>query len=396
MDARFYRAGILLAATLSLAANYGSYSGTIPNAAGSFRSEHFVVSAPTAQFAREVCEAAERFRHELALEWLGTELPPWHDLCPIQVTVGQQLGAGGATSFTFINGEPREWHMDIQGSRERILDSVLPHEITHTIFATHFGRPLPRWADEGASTSVEHSSERSKQEQWLIKFLTNDRGIAFNQMFAMKDYPRDILPLYSQGYSLARYLIAQGGKRKFVQYVGDGMAWNNWTAATQKHYGIRSLHELQTTWLDWVRKGSPEISMSSAIAATSPSDPVQPMNYELGEDEDRVSGLVPLPSPVTPRQKQPAFTEAAAAADPSFASSGELEGWYRRQRDQARQNATDPAADSRAGTSKQPIPNKPIQHHLGRPQAPQVPDQIILEWSRTDPPRTAGSGTVWR
>ena len=64
--------------------------------------------------------------------------------------------------------------MHIQGSRERILDSVLPHEITHTIFATHFGRPLPRWADEGACTTVEHVSEKAKQDNFLIQFLTPD------------------------------------------------------------------------------------------------------------------------------------------------------------------------------------------------------------------------------
>ena len=67
--------------------------------------------------------------------------------------------------------------MKIQGSRERILDSVLPHEITHTIFATHFGRPLPRWADEGACTTVEHASEKAKQDKLLIQFLLTDRGI---------------------------------------------------------------------------------------------------------------------------------------------------------------------------------------------------------------------------
>ena len=144
------RCAAILAAASSIAANYGSQYATprvIGNGAGSCRSQHFVVTAATPQLAREVCEAAERFRHDLALEWLGRELPPWKDMCPIKVQVGPQLGAGGATCFTFVNGEPRDWSMEIQGSRERILDSVLPHEITHTIFATHFGRPLPRWAD---------------------------------------------------------------------------------------------------------------------------------------------------------------------------------------------------------------------------------------------------------
>ena len=123
--------------------------------------------------------------------------------------------------------------MTIQGSLERMLDSVLPHEVTHTIFATHFRQPLPRWADEGACTTVEHVSERAKAAMMLIEFLRTGRGIAFNQMFAMKEYPHDVMPLYSQGYSLARYLVAQGGKRKFLDFLADGLRDENWTRATQ-------------------------------------------------------------------------------------------------------------------------------------------------------------------
>ncbi len=127
--------------------------------------------------------------------------------------------------------------MIVQGSQQRILDSVIPHEITHTIFATHFGRPLPRWADEGACSTVEDISERQKLQKLLIEFLMTEHGIAFNKMFAMREYPRDIMPLYAQGYSLTRFLIQQGGRQKFVQYVGDGMNSNNWTASTRTHYG---------------------------------------------------------------------------------------------------------------------------------------------------------------
>ena len=227
-------------------------------------------------------------------------------LCPIRVIVGPQLGAGGATTFTFIDGQPRDWHMEIQGSQERILDSVLPHEITHTIFATHFGCPLPRWADEGAATSVEHVSERTKQDQLLIQFLTSNRGIAFNHMFAMREYPPDILPLYSQGYSLARYLIAQGGRRKYVDYVFDGMHWNNWTAATQKHYGLRSLSELQVKWLDWVRQGSPDIRVSST-GSTYPWQTAVADNYaeRLRQCRLPVHRAIPWPALTMPADLSP-------------------------------------------------------------------------------------------
>src|SRR5262245_14533711 len=99
-----------------------------------FRTQNFVVSAPTPQLAAEIGQAGEAFRSKLALEWLGRELAPWPQPCPIEAQVAPHLGAGGATSFVFIQGQPRDWNMSIQGSRERVLDSVLPHEVTHTIF----------------------------------------------------------------------------------------------------------------------------------------------------------------------------------------------------------------------------------------------------------------------
>ena len=65
--------------------------------------------------------------------------------------------------------------MNIQGSRERVLDSVVPHEVTHTIFASYFRCPLPRWADEGACTTMEDQSEIAKQEQMQFEPVTRGR-----------------------------------------------------------------------------------------------------------------------------------------------------------------------------------------------------------------------------
>ena len=157
--------------------------------AASHRTENFIVTAKSKPLAIEIAQLAERYRSELAVEWLGHELPRWREPCPISAKVDARLGAGGATSFVFetharqfgrpsgdglfqaqLSGRPYGWEMTLQGSRERILDSVLPHEVTHAIFATHFGRPLPRWADEGACTTVEHPSEKSKQHRMLHEF----------------------------------------------------------------------------------------------------------------------------------------------------------------------------------------------------------------------------------
>ena len=259
----------------------------------SSRTRNFVVTAPTQALADEIAQAAETFRRDLALEWLEAELPPWRRPCPLVAKVNPQLGAGGRTSFMFEQRVPFGWDMEVQGSRERILDSVLPHEVTHTIFATHFGRPLPRWADEGACTTVEHHHERKKQEMWLIRFLKSERGIPFNHMFAMTEYPGDIMPLYSQGYSVARYLIHQGGKPKFVKFVGRGMDTGNWASAVNQFYGFNTLGELQVTWVDWVKQGSPRMIPSGGTPAL------------LASNQSPAQRPQPIAAPLTPEASGP-------------------------------------------------------------------------------------------
>jgi len=363
MEARLIRAALLAACLGSLGAGH--------------RTENFIVTASSPQLAQQVAETAESLRHNLALDWLGHELPPWRDKCPITVNAGAHLGAGGVTQFMFQNGQPFGWTMSVQGTTERILDSVLPHEITHTVFATHFGRPLPRWADEGASTTVEHTAETSKQDRLLIEFLTTDRGIAFNNMFAMTEYPRDILPLYAQGHSLARFLLAQGGKRKFVDYVGDGMKWNSWTKATQKHYGFQNLSELQVTWLDWVRHGSGPIAESDTLlaqaSATGNDDllAAAPMNSPDDSPLPATGGVVPV-SYETP-------------GDESLAG-----GWYARVRDGKQQPSE--SAGGRAATAapsrshdrshgRSPGRLSQPEQTVSRPQPLAKAQQVILEWT---------------
>ena len=259
MEARIIRAAAFVAV---VAVGLFVYQSSSAQAAG-YRTANFTVDAPTPQLAKEIGDAAEQYRTQLAQEWLGKALPNWSKPCPIKARVAPNLGAGGATSFVFDRGEVFDWRMDIQGSRERLLDSVVPHEVTHTIFASHFRQPIPRWADEGACTTVEHRSEIAKQEQMLIEFLQTRRGIPFSNMFAMKEYPQDVLPLYAQGHSLARFLIDQRGKREFMAFLEDGLLDGDWIGAVRDRYGYRDLHVLQGTWQNWVVQGSPPLQLAA-------------------------------------------------------------------------------------------------------------------------------------
>ncbi len=301
MEARFARvvpASALLVCICLVA------PGSIAQAAAGYKTTNFVVSAPTPQLAKEIGDQAEVYRKQLAIEWLGKELPAWSKPCPISAQVQPNLGAGGKTSFVFDRGEVFGWKMDIQGSRERILDSVLPHEVTHTIFASYFRQPVPRWADEGACTTVEHPSEVSKQERNLIQFLKTGRGIPFSQMFAMKEYPSDVMPLYAQGHSLSEWLIESRGRKAFLEFVGDGLKDENWPRAVREHYGFDSLLAMQNSWNDWVRQGRPKLTpetspigqlASNTRGAQQGGTPATPATFR-SQSPDNMPPFRPTPS----------------------------------------------------------------------------------------------------
>jgi hypothetical protein len=401
MEARLYRGVALLAVLLSLGASH--------------RTANFVVTAPTPDMARQIGQMAEKYRRELAIDWLGEEMRTWSQPCPITAQVADNLGAGGATSFLFEHGEVYGWRMTIQGSLVRILDSVLPHEVTHTIFATHFRRPLPRWADEGACTTVEHVSERSKQQMMLVDFLRTDRGIPFSKLFAMKEYPHDVMPLYSQGYSLARYLIAQGGKRKFLDFLSDGMRDENWSRAMNQAYGYQNLAVLQDKWLGWVRQGSPALESPRTRPAELVADNngsrrgrsqstsiynVKNASLPQADDEPTAAArLVPVRSS-TARSADSANERLAdsrrdresterssdglqwrgAKARPAGFASRTLQAASRGMRPSS--SDAEAAEDALDREQDRPLADDRSQYQVTRPQEMEKSRQVILEWSK--------------
>ena len=107
-------------------------------------------------------------------------------------------------------------------------------------------------------TTVEHISEKQKHEHFLHQFLATGRGLAFNTMFNLKEYPVDIMPLYAQGHSAVQFLIDQGGPQKFVKFLEAGMRSEAWGPTLDKFYAYESIGSFQTLWNQWLADGSPE------------------------------------------------------------------------------------------------------------------------------------------
>src|SRR5262245_48096212 len=229
-----------------------SFAGAAP--AASVQSTNFIVEAPTAELAREFARLAEKYRKDKAVEWLGREMPNWAQPCPLRVTVTGG-GASGATTFRF-GGNYVFQEMHIEGQLERLKNSVLPHEITHTVFAHHFRQPVPRWADEGGAVYSEDDTERARHDQMCRQLLNAGRGIPLRRLFNFKEYPNDVMVLYAQGYSICRFLIESSDRQTFLNFVATGMdPYQGWDKAVRGFFGYKSVDELEQAWLDHLKKG---------------------------------------------------------------------------------------------------------------------------------------------
>src|SRR6185437_14116236 len=115
----------------------------------------------------------------------GQEMPTWERPCSLEVKLAFER-AGGATSFAFDHDQVLTMDMHIEGSRERVLVSILPHEVTHTVFAHHFRCPLPRWADEGGCVLSEDRVERRRHDMLTRQILdTPGRAIPLRRLFKL-------------------------------------------------------------------------------------------------------------------------------------------------------------------------------------------------------------------
>ena len=393
--------------------------------AANLRTQNFIVQARTPAMAQAVAEAAERYRHDLALHWLGGPLAPWPAPCPIRVIDGPNLAAQGVTTY---NPRPvRDFQMEVVGTPERILDSVLPHEVTHTILATYFGRPLPRWADEGICTTVEHAAERNKHEAKLREFLRSRRGIAMNQLFLMTEYPSDVLPMYAQGYSVCRFLIAQKGPRTFIQFLQDYMKHPSWTANVKKHYDYDSLRELQKYWLAWVDEGSADVTKFAKVSPPALSGPQNAVAQVSASQNSAVQDPA-VQSPAARATTTPAAGPATLAASGAPMNSLALNdargnlatgaarrgisavggaeqsagaatlastrgsGWYQRRRAGVADRGTTPAEPAQPASFSPILP--PSVRDSGRYSAAQPQPEQSISSSQLPPPRPAGASTT--
>lgn len=267
-------------------------------AAETHATANFVVTAPTQAIARTVAAQAERQRVAVARWWFGEDPPAWAKPCRVRVTLAPGPSAG-ATAIDFAPGTGDTpvvafAAMDLRGDLRPLLASTLPHELTHLAFAHHFGKPLPRWADEGVALLSEAAPDQAAHDARVRDLLTEGRGIRVKVLIRMTEYPPDLMAAYTQGHSLVRFLARTGGEARlpwglreqagatklvrFIRRGTDGNSAESWDKAASEVYGFESVDALEEAWLAWVK------APGSVLAAGAAGHTARPLEREVAAD----------------------------------------------------------------------------------------------------------------
>ena len=181
--------------------------------------------APTKQVAKQVAESAEQCKQRIAAQWLGKRAAAWTELCTVDVQLLEDQKFG-ASRFSYGNGDQlSRAHIVVKGPLDEILTRVLPHEVTHAVLMLHFGRPIPRWADEGAAVLAEDASKRDEYDRLILRIAERpENAYSMAYLLGSKTYPSELEVFYPQSYSVTSYLVELKGRRTFL--APSPTAWN--------------------------------------------------------------------------------------------------------------------------------------------------------------------------
>jgi RNA polymerase sigma factor (sigma-70 family) len=245
----------------------------------SHQTTNFVVYAPTPMLSRVVAGESEYQREHIAKLWLGKALPNWENPSKVVVTFGWAAGAG-STTFTFAdskknNRNPTEIEIRLDGLTLESLEVVLPREVAETVFATHFGKPLPRWAGGGIARLHEPETQQSAHDTLIRQILNDGRGLRLKALFRMTEYPQDMTFLNAQSHSVFLFLLDTGHARgALLGFIADGMKKNTaegWDTAAAT-LGYKSVDALESAWLEWLKKPESRIKEDRQPPPKTPED----------------------------------------------------------------------------------------------------------------------------
>ena len=226
--------------------------------------KNFTVLAPSGGFfARKVLDRAEALRKDIAIQWLGREIPEGKEFTHIGVTLSDAVDSG----LTLLAGPGRSLpgnnRIRLVTTRERALGSTLAHEIVHVVLASRFPQGMPAFASEGIASLYDDEDRRTIQRRLVNDFLRSNRWPQVETLLQARSIDPNNGTGYATASSLTEFFLAHGDRARFLACVQDAHQ-SGWDHAINKHYRIGDIRDLQQRWQSWVARNPERLSLPSS------------------------------------------------------------------------------------------------------------------------------------
>jgi hypothetical protein len=219
----------------------------------SYRTDNFVVFAPTAEAAEKVAKAAEAERERVAKYWFEKSLPAWSIPCYFHIFENTGRVEGD------LRMRPGAVDADIfaYGSLERIVYDLTPHEVCHVILYLKNGcNALPKWLDEGAAMAMESETSRTAKLFEAYVLVDSKKVMTLPQLFAISRTPfteDERYIFYCQSAGFAAWIL-RDGPEQYLKLISSGNQCRD-AAFVSRMLGYESVEACEEAWRLWMLGG---------------------------------------------------------------------------------------------------------------------------------------------
>lgn len=228
-----------------------------------------IVYYKTTEQAKQVAKRVEDTLARVTdqLEYTGLD---WHrDKCKVFVFDNaaawdefvKESGATTEWADGFAYGPLREIYVHA-GDGKRMLDTVLPHELTHVIHREYVreGTPLPLWLLEGLACANEFAG-KDRRFGMARSALATGKLIPLNHLTAFRNYPRGeaVGLYYAESLTLVEFILDRFGHEGLAQLHKKLRGTEEFDKLVKRAFKM-DYDEFERDWLEYVRTWKPDTS----------------------------------------------------------------------------------------------------------------------------------------
>lgn len=217
---------IFILVTILLCINVGAESPNL-GLPQTLKRMHFVIYHNDRHAANEISWKAEFYYKQIVRHFNIRGFRPWQgkEKCTIYLFEDKKDYIQKAEAPRWSGGLARynPPRLYIYEENPRLIKQILPHELTHLLFAQFMPREkIPLWLNEGMAQYEEERWYSTQMKSYLKEQIKNENYIKPAELFRMKRYPQDkteLVLFYLESASIIEYLKDEQLATAFADFL---------------------------------------------------------------------------------------------------------------------------------------------------------------------------------